>query len=47
MPPLSPQAITQLLADWRQGDGNALDQLTPLVYEDLRRLAHHYMAGQR
>ncbi len=47
MPPASPQEITQLLVDWRQGDGDALDQLTPLVYEDLRRLAHHYMSGQR
>ncbi len=47
MPPASPQEITQLLTDWRHGNGGALDQLTPLVYEDLRRLAHHYMAGQR
>ncbi|MBA3650198.1 MAG: sigma-70 family RNA polymerase sigma factor [Chthoniobacterales bacterium] len=47
MPPASPQEITQLLTDWRQGNEGALDQLTPLVYEDLRRLAHHFMAGQR
>jgi RNA polymerase sigma factor (TIGR02999 family) len=43
----SPQKVTQLLADWRQGDDAALTQLTPLVYEDLRRLAHRYMRGQR
>ncbi len=43
----SPEKVTQLLADWRQGDGGALNELTPLVYEDLRRLAHHYMSGQR
>lgn len=47
MPPASPEEITQLLADWRHGDRDALDQLTPLVYEDLRRLAHYYMEGQR
>jgi RNA polymerase sigma factor (TIGR02999 family) len=47
MPLPSPQEVTQLLVDWRQGDDGALSQLTPLVYEDLRRLAHHYMSGQR
>jgi RNA polymerase sigma-70 factor (ECF subfamily) len=46
-PPSPPQEVTQLLADWSQGDGAALTKLTPLVYEDLRRLAHHYMDGQR
>jgi RNA polymerase sigma factor (TIGR02999 family) len=43
----SPQEVTQLLADWSHGDGAALTKLTPLVYEDLRRLAHHHMGGQR
>lgn len=47
MPLPSPQEVTQLLADWRQGDDGALSELTPLVYEDLRRLAHRYMQGQR
>ena len=47
MPSASPQEITQLLTGWRHGNGAALNQLTPLVYEDLRRLAHHYMSGQR
>ena len=47
MPPASPERITQLLDDWREGDDAALKELTPLVYEDLRRLAHHYMIGQR
>ena len=46
-PPPSPQEVTQLLANWSQGDGAALTKLTPLVYEDLRRLAHHHMGGQR
>jgi RNA polymerase sigma factor (TIGR02999 family) len=39
--------VTQLLADWSQGDRAALDKLTPLVYEELQCLAHHYMEGQR
>jgi RNA polymerase sigma factor (TIGR02999 family) len=43
----SPQEVTQLLADWSQGDEAALQKLTPLVYVELRRLAHHYMEGQR
>ena len=42
-----PQEVTQLLADWSHGDRAALEKLTPLVYEELRRLAHHYMQGQR
>jgi RNA polymerase sigma factor (TIGR02999 family) len=44
---VSPQRVTQLLAHWSHGDDAALSELTPLVYEELRRLAHHYMAGQR
>src|SRR5216117_2924763 len=47
MPSVSPQRVTQLLADWSHGDDAALAELTPLVYEELRRLAHHYMEGQR
>jgi RNA polymerase sigma factor (TIGR02999 family) len=39
--------VTRLLADWSQGDHAALEKLTPLVYEELRRLAHHHMKGQR
>ena len=46
-PSVSPHRITQLLAEWSHGDGAALTELTPLVYEELRRLAHHYMEGQR
>jgi RNA polymerase sigma factor (TIGR02999 family) len=41
------QEVTQLLVDWSRGDCAALGKLTPLVYEELRRLAHHYMEGQR
>jgi RNA polymerase sigma factor (TIGR02999 family) len=39
--------VTQLLQQWSRGDDAALAELTPLVYEELRRLAHHYMEGQR
>ncbi len=35
--------VTRLLERWRGGDHAALEQLTPLVYEELRRLAHSYM----
>jgi RNA polymerase sigma factor (TIGR02999 family) len=42
-----PQEVTQLLLDWSHGDRAALEKLTPLVYEELRRIAHRYMEGQR
>ena len=46
--PLSPTAkVTQLLVAWSEGDQSALETLTPLVHEELRRLAHHYMKGER
>ncbi|MBA3607516.1 MAG: sigma-70 family RNA polymerase sigma factor [Chthoniobacterales bacterium] len=47
MPLASPQNVTQLLADWSRGEDAALTELTPLVYEELRRLAHYYMGRQR
>ncbi len=43
----STQEVTQLLLAWRQGDEEALEQLVPVVYQELRRLAHRYMAGER
>jgi RNA polymerase sigma-70 factor (ECF subfamily) len=39
--------ITQLLGAWASGDEQALDKLTPLVYEQLRRVARRYMADER
>ena len=39
--------ITQLLADFANRDAAAREQLIPIVYEELRRLAHHYMRGER
>ena len=43
----SPQEITELLVAWSSGDESALARLTPLVYDELHRLAHHYMSGER
>jgi RNA polymerase sigma factor (TIGR02999 family) len=39
--------VTQLLLAWRDGDESALERLLPLVYEELRRLAHHYLRRER
>ena len=39
----SPKKVTQLLIEWSNGDHAALDQLIPLVYDELRRLARGYM----
>ena len=36
-----------MLLAWRGGDQDALDHLVPLVYAELRRLAHSYMRGER
>ena len=47
MSDLSSQEVTNLLLAWRQGKKEALDKLIPVVYEELRRLAHSYMRGER
>jgi RNA polymerase sigma factor (TIGR02999 family) len=39
--------VTELLVQWRGGDRAALDALMPLVYTELRRLAHHYLQRER
>lgn len=39
--------ITQLLLDWRNGNKEALDQLTPLLYAELRRMAASYLRRER
>ena len=46
-PSVSPHRVTQLLEHWSHGDDAALAELTPLVYEELRRLAHRHMGGER
>ena len=43
----SPHEVTHLLVDWSNGDREALNKLVPLVHEELRRLAHHYMRQER
>jgi RNA polymerase sigma factor (TIGR02999 family) len=40
-------AVTQLLRDWRKGDEAALAELMPVVYQELRKIAHAYMKGER
>ena len=47
MTPSEPHDVTQLLLAWRNGDAQALEQLTPLVYDELRRLAASYMRRER
>ncbi len=39
--------VTRLLLKWREGDTEALEKLTPIVYGELRRLARYYMRGER
>lgn len=39
--------MTQLLIDWRNGNKTALDAMTPVLYEELRRLARHFLAAER
>ena len=45
--PQVPQNVTQLLVGWGKGDKAALDQLLPLVYEELRRQAARYLRRER
>ena len=42
----SPADVSQLLRAWSDGDKSALDRLTPIVYEELRRLARRYLRGE-
>ena len=42
-----PGEITRLLAEWSGGNQAALDNLVPIVYDELRRLASNYMHGER
>ena len=39
--------VVRLLDQWREGDRDALAELTPVVYQELHRLAAHYMRGER
>jgi len=42
-----PADVTTLLASWRSGDADALARLTPLVYDELRRIAHTHLRRER
>ncbi len=44
---LSTPGLSELLSDWQQGDETALTKLTPLVYDELRRIAHRYVQRER
>ncbi len=44
---MSDRAITQILEELRSGDRDSLDELLPLVYDELRRLAGHYISRER
>jgi RNA polymerase sigma factor (TIGR02999 family) len=44
---LAADNLTTLLIEWRQGDMTALDRLTPLVYDEIRRIAHRYVQRER
>jgi RNA polymerase sigma factor (TIGR02999 family) len=41
------QEVTELLLAWNSGDELALEKLMPLVYDELHRLAHRYLGGER
>jgi RNA polymerase sigma factor (TIGR02999 family) len=47
MTPAAPNEVTQLLRAWSDGQHEALERLMPLVYEELHRLARHYMSRER
>ena len=41
------QGVTELLVAWSEGDRAALDELMPVVYDELRRLAKNYLSRER
>jgi RNA polymerase sigma factor (TIGR02999 family) len=43
----SPDSITKLLIEWRDGDETALNRLIPLVYDELHYMAHRHMRRER
>ena len=44
---LANSELTVLLKDWKRGDKSALERLTPLIYDELRRIAHRYAQRER
>ena len=47
MPDSSPHDITQLLVKWSDGDAAALEELTPIIYAELHRMAKRYIGRER
>ena len=47
MPDTPSRDVTRLLREWGEGNAEAMDDLLPLVYGELRRLARHYLRGER
>ena len=47
MKTLAADNLTELLREWREGDKAALDRLMPIVYDELRRIAHRYVQHER
>lgn len=43
MPSVPPRNVTQMLANWRNGDSTALNELLPVIYDELRQLAAGYL----
>jgi RNA polymerase sigma factor (TIGR02999 family) len=44
---MASQEITELIRRWGEGDRDAADRLFPMIYSELRRMAHHYFRGER
>ena len=47
MPEEPPQEVTELLQKWSAGDERALDELTPVIYAELHKIARRYMNRER
>jgi len=47
MPDYGPQDVTQLLQKWSDGDAAALEELTPVIYSELHKIARRYMGRER
>ena len=47
MPETTPQPVSELLAKWRAGDEESLRRLLPVVYNELRRVAHYHLRKER
>jgi len=47
LPQLPPKTVSELLANWHAGDDEAFRAALPLVYDELRRIAHRYLEKER